>query len=69
MITSRPSISVHNVGQGGISLASGRIADVQSVLGGAVFGLDGRLLNAANPQSFRDIWSQGPVPTKCLILW
>jgi hypothetical protein len=50
--------------QGGISLAGGRTTDVQSALGGTVPGLDGRLLGAASPQSFHDIWSSGPVPAK-----
>lgn len=58
---SRNPISAHNNRRGGISLASGRTAKVQSALRSTVPGLDVRLLNAASPQSFRDIWSQGPV--------
>jgi hypothetical protein len=53
---SRHPISAHIDGQGAISLASGRMTDDQSVLGGTVSGLYGRLLNAASPQSFVDIW-------------
>ena len=52
---SRHPISAHNDGQGGISLASGRISNVQSAFGGTVPGLDACMLNAASPQSFRDI--------------
>jgi hypothetical protein len=61
---SRHPIFAHNDGQGGISLAGGRTNNVQSALGGTVPGLDGRLLGAASPQSFHDIWSSGPVPAK-----
>ena len=54
---SRHPISLHYDGQGGISLASGRRTNVRSALGGTAPHLNGRLLNPASPQSFRDIWT------------
>ena len=53
------------MGKGEISLASGRMINVQSIVDGIVPGLDQRLLDAASSRPLRDSWPSGfPVPAK-----